>query len=480
MQNMTLVPAGRRLAGNIVRVSLLAAILAALGCGGGGGTTNAPQNPPVNPPVTPPVSPPVEPPQVPVEERLQQMLQEQGVSSPELPPEQHPQQVALGRLLFFDGVLSSRRDISCAGCHHPAFNMIDNVALSVGTGGSGLGPERELGIGQAHVARNSIDLINKGLPGWGTMLWDARIETAHDGRLLTPVGDALPQGLSGPLAAQALFAMADTREMFTPLGNNPPQTQEQIWKRLTDQILFFTGYRTLFQAAYPGTPLNQMNITHVANALAAYQTAQFTSLNTPFDRYLRGETDALTDKQKEGAVLFYGKAQCASCHAGPLLSDQKFHNLMVPELGPGRLETPGQDRGRGSVTGRASDRFKFRTPPLRNVALTAPYMHNGAIGTLEAAVRHHLDPLTGFRNLDTSHLPPTLKSTVRNDDALLALLQQTLADALRNPPQLTEEEISALVAFLDEALSDPTLDEILTDIIPAASDLPSQSMPPYY
>lgn len=456
-----------------VLTSLVMLLLA--GCGGGSTT-----QPPVGPT-------PEDPPGVDVDTRLRTALAAQNMQSPATAATQDPREVELGRMLFFDKILSTRGDISCSGCHHPTLRMHDAIPLSKGTQGEGLGKERRLFEGQMMVARNATDVFNRGLPGMKTMLWDARVEQLPNGQLSSPAGKGLPSGLSGVLAAQALFAMIDDREMhstdgmFSPLAGGRPDasgflppmpppaeelTSQDIWRNLADRIRFTPGYQPLIEAAFPDKGVDGFSISDVANALAAFQTERLTTLDTPFDQYLNGNQSALTDTQKEGAVLFYGKAQCSSCHAGPLMTDQKLHNLLVPEIGPGKAGTPGEDRGRSDITGKPDDSYRFRTPPLRNVAETGPYMHNGAIGSLEQVVRHHLDPVRGFRNLDTSHLPEDLRSTVNNSEGALLKQKATLDTFFKQPPVLTDKEIGHLVEFL-ESLTDVRLDELVKDLEPA-------------
>ena len=122
---------------------------------------------------------------------------------------------------------------------------------------------------------------------------------------------------------------------------------------------------------------------HAANAIAAYEIATFTFLDAPWDHYVAGEHTALSDEAKQGALLFYGKANCGKCHSGNLFTDQAHHNICAPQLGPGKGDEAPLDLGRARETGEAADRFAFRTPPLRNVAVTGPWMHDGVYTTAE-------------------------------------------------------------------------------------------------
>ena len=138
-----------------------------------------------------------------------------------------------------------------------------------------------------------------------------------------------------------------------------------------DRLLAIPEYVQLFQAAYPSVPPGQLGFQHAANAIAAFEADAFTSLGSPLDHYLKGDATALGEAEKRGAVLFFGKANCGACHLGPHLTDNLFHSIGVPQVGPGSVEDAPQDRGRERVTGSPSHSFQFRTPPLRNVELTA-------------------------------------------------------------------------------------------------------------
>ena len=154
-------------------------------------------------------------------------------------------------------------------------------------------------------------------------------------------------------------------------------------------------------------------------------------------------------------MLFFGQAGCARCHSGPLLSDGQYHNIGAPQLGPGTDEHAPLDYGRWAVTGVETDRFAFRTPPLRNVAQTGPWLHNGAYNALEAVVRHHLDAEAALRAYDGAHLPAALRPTVQNAPVTLAAILQTLAPELRQEQPLSRRQIAEIIAFL-ESLSGPS------------------------
>jgi cytochrome c peroxidase len=227
------------------------------------------------------------------------------------------------------------------------------------------------------------------------------------------------------------------------------------------------GYRTLFAAAFPSVAsFDDFTIGHVGMAIAAFERATFSTESTAFDRYLAGDPTQLTDGQKAGALIFFGKGNCSSCHNGPFLSDLQFHALAVPQLGPGKF-TPDEDLGLALITGLASDNYKFRTPPLRNVAATGPWMHDGAFTTLQGAVVHHLDPATSIQNYDPSQLPPLFAATVDTDPQRIAARIAAIDPLLGAPVTLTSDELGNLVDFLN-TLTDPASMTRIQSVTPNA------------
>ncbi len=158
------------------------------------------------------------------------------------------------------------------------------------------------------------------------------------------------------------------------------------------RLLAIPEYVTKFTNAFPGTPTSALGFQHAATAVAAFETEALTRTDSPFDRYLQHDDAALTAEQKRGALLFFGdKAKCASCHGGPLLGGQTFSNAGVPQLGPGVGTGAPLDLGRGELFNQDFYRFAFRALPLRNIELTAPYMHDGAFADLAAVLKHYND-----------------------------------------------------------------------------------------
>ena len=234
-----------------------------------------------------------------------------------------PEKVKLGKMLFFDPRLSGNNQISCASCHMPDKAFGDNTRVS-------------LGSGNRTLERNTPSCLNVGF--YNRLFWDGRTST---------------------LEKQALEPIRSSVEMNQPLH------------ALEKELLEIQGYRDLFRNVFDTPPTREA----VGKALAAFQRTLITGIS-PFDRFLMGDKNALSKNAKAGLELFRGEAGCIACHHGPLLSDEQFYHLGVSY----------RDTGRSRITGNKDDRFRFRTPSLRSIAETGPYMHDGSIETLEDVV----------------------------------------------------------------------------------------------
>jgi cytochrome c peroxidase len=379
------------------------------------------------------------------------------------PPAESPALVELGRALFFDKLLSGNKNIACATCHSLAYHSTDNLSLGIGTGGSRPGPSRRIGTGR-FVARNTADLYNRGLPSFTSLFHDGRV-AKEEGTLRSPAGGTLPP-VASVLAAQAMFPVFGRDEMrgypgdTTVLGEPnelaliPDDDFAGFWQALTTRLLAIPEYRLLFQAAFPAVDSADLGFHHAAEALAAFERAVFTQLDSPFDRFLAGDRAALSDSAKRGAILFYGASRCSICHSGALQTDQRFHNIGIPQLGPGFGPGAPLDIGRAGVTGQGEDRFAFRTPSLRNVMLTEAWMHNGAYTRIDAVVRHYRDPRAALRSYDPAQLDPRIAPLVHNDPATAEAILVTLDTAVLPRRSLSEEDIDLIVSFL-RSLTDP-------------------------
>jgi cytochrome c peroxidase len=412
-------------------------------------------------------------------------------------PAQNPALVALGQALMFDKELSGNRDVSCITCHQPALTVGDGQALSIGTGGSGVAPARTLGSARQFVPRHAPTLVNVGL-GFVYSFWDGRVNRIggpggpgpigppgpggpggqpNNGEFNSPAGVQLPNGLPDVLAAQAMFPVTNRTEMrgfpgdvdrngnINELAQYADTQFTQIWAALMRRLLAIPEYVTMFNAAFPGVPTSALTFKHAAIAMAAFEKQAFTKTRSRFDRYLESDDAALTTEEKRGAVFFFGEARCVSCHNGPFLGGNNFANVGVPQLGPGTGKSAPLDHGFGEVIGNTFYRFAFRVAPLRNVELSAPFMHNGAYATLENVVRHYSDVPTAQLTYDVSQLPPELRGTHHGDVATTSAVLENLDSRVRRLERFTDEQISDLVAFL-RSLTDPAARD-LTSIVPS-------------
>lgn len=413
------------------------------------------------------------------DEQLQAVIEARQIEPLAPIPAQNAALVELGRNLYFDNILSGNKDVSCATCHLPEMGTGDGLPLPIGTGGvGGVGPERELGNGRSLVPRNAPDVFNRGAAEWRTMFWDGRIAISPRGYFKTPENDDLPGGLYSLLAVQAMFPVTSADEMRGSPGDMTvtgeinelaiiENDNHAIWRALMARLLALTEYQALFAAAYPDTPLSELGFQHAANAIGAFEAEAFACTNNAWHAYLNGDLTAISNQAKKGALLFYGEAGCAACHAGPLFTDQAYHNIASPQLGPGKDEESGLDYGRYSETGRPEDEFAFRTPSLFNVTATGPWLHNGAYADLTAVINHHQNPAAALKNYDpAAHLPTYLHHTVQNDAAVINKLLAAVDEQLAPARRLSPTEVGYLIAFL-ETLTDPIVEE-MEDVAPTA------------
>ncbi|MGB1208699.1 MAG: cytochrome-c peroxidase, partial [Paracoccaceae bacterium] len=315
-------------------------------------------------------------------------------------PTVDPRQAALGQLLFYDPILSGNRNIACATCHHPDFGTGDGLSLGIGEGGQGLGPDRTPGVGpnriRKRIPRNAPALWNLGAPMFKVFFHDGRaaVRDTYDNSFDTPAEEWLPDGLDSLLAAQAIFPLTAQFEMAGNPGENEVTgaVHDRIdgaWPILAKRVRVIPGYGRMLQEAFDLDRSEDATIVEIANALAAFMTQEFRSDDSLFDAALRGDLEQMSAAQRRGMDLFYGAAGCVTCHSGPLLTDHGFHAIGVPGFGPGRtrrFDPMPRDVGRMGDSDLLEDMYRFRTPSLRNVALTAPYGHNGAYPTLDGMV----------------------------------------------------------------------------------------------
>lgn len=395
-----------------------------------------------------------------------------------------PVKVELGRLLFFDKILSGNKTISCATCHHSLTATGDGLSLGVGEGGRGLGVTRDTGPEDnptdRRIPRNAMPVFNLGAKEFTALFFAGRVEfdPRFPSNTRTELAHELPEGLDNPLAVQAIFPLTVATTMTGHPGENPIADELAagnvtgpggVWELFTDRVRAIPGYVTLFEQAF-GVSKDEISIVHIGNAMAAFQAVAWRADNSPFDRYLRGDRGAMSRNQIRGMKLFFGKANCASCHSGKFQTDQSYHAIGMPQIGPGRGDgfDGRDDIGRERVTGDPADRYKFRTSTLRNIAVTGPWGHGGAFNTLEGIVRHHLNPEVSLQNYDCRNEPvmpsrpdlDALDCIVMDDPARVALL----ADANEIAPiNLSDKEVALLIDFL-HALTDPDSLDLRDDV----------------
>lgn len=259
-----------------------------------------------------------------------------GVTPPKVPADNpmSSAKVALGRRLFYDADLSLDGTTACATCHEQERGFTDGNATHPG-------------IGDAPGLRNVMGLAN--VAYFDPLTWADPTRQRLEQQAVMPLTNTHPveMGMHGKMAV------------------------------LIGRLKSDTCYQQMFAAAFPGAPITAANMT---KAIASFERTML-SFDSPLDRYRRGDADAITPYAKAGMVRFFGKAGCAACHSGVNFTDLDYHNI-----GTGNS----WDEGLESVTGRAVDKNRFRTPSLRNVALTAPYLHDGSVKTLAAAIRAHV------------------------------------------------------------------------------------------
>lgn len=297
-----------------------------------------------------------------------------NVSHPEDNPST-PEKVALGRKLFFDPMLSRDRTISCATCHDPDKGFADGRKLAVG-------------IDDRTGRRHTPSLTNVGFAK--SLMWDGRATS---------------------LETQALLPIANPCEMGLAL--------DELMRRLRSD----DQYRVAFKRAFDDDP----SPDRVARAIASFERT-LVLRETPFDRHLAGDNKALDDAAKRGMRLFFGEAKCSTCHSDPLLSDGEFHNV-------GIVNERDFDEGRAAISKQERDRGAFRTPQLRGVGRTAPYMHDGRFATLEEVVRHY--NFGGVTDAENPNRDEQLE-VLYLDDESVADLVQFLAKGLTRPKESPE------------------------------------------
>jgi cytochrome c peroxidase len=392
---------------------------------------------------------------------VRQLAAAQGITPMARPPAVRPALSLLGQALAFDRELSGNRDLSCMTCHLSRTATVDGRSVAIGQGATGLGTARTHPDGR-FVHRNAPPLFN--LHAMSTLTWDGRVFVDKNGVVRTPGANLLASQRAvlecGTASALPLFPVLSRAEMRGESGNElaavPDEKHQRTWKFLMRRLGVFPEYRTMFESAYPGQVFDSMSFAHAGNAMGCWIVNVFQAANTPWDRMLAGNDDAMTETQLRGARAFLTTARCSQCHKGSLFSDSRFHNVAVPQVGPGFGNGPDgkDDFGRMRQTGDPRHRYQFRTPPLRNVELTGPYGHDGAIVSLRDWVSHYSQSDAKLQSYNPGQLEPLLQGTLQPTASDILLTRDTRLRNLVIPDQTVDEITEFLKALTDPASRD--------------------------
>ena len=405
----------------------------------------------------------------------------------------------IGQLLWFDTIGGLHDDNTCGGCHAPATGFGDPLSIAIGIQNNLIvGHKRE----GPHNQRRTPKALNIGF--FPALMWNGRFNSLSgdpfdnskgfqfpppEGTTRFPPNDPLirhlaqAQGEMPPTELTEVAGYTRTKGTRYSLGSQFDQfddgkganlpipdgegfRNDPIRTAVLDRLNAIEGYRSLFGRVFPsvadGAPID---FSMFGRAIAEFEFT-LTFANAPIDRFARGEKAAMTVAQKRGALLFFQKANCVSCHAvsgkaNQMFSDFNEYNIGVPQISPvfgvGKgnviFDGPAQneDFGLEQITGNPGDRYRFRTAPLRNLAIQPAFFHNGCFTRLGDAIRHHLDVYQSARNYDPKQAG--VERDLRNLGPIESVLM-TLEPQLREPIQLTDEEFSDLVAFVRDGLQD--------------------------
>jgi cytochrome c peroxidase len=368
--------------------------------------------------------------------------------------------VRLGNLLWFDELTSVDNDNTCGGCHAPPANMGDTQSIAIGIDNNHVvGPDRTGPRNQ----RRAPTVVNSAV--YPNLMWNSRFASRSGNPFDNSAGFSFPapEGTSLSYEPQLLVAQAfipPTERVeaagFVFPGDNDDIRGEVI-RRLNDSVAYRRRFGRIDREVERGAPITY---EHFARAIAEFEfSLVFT--DAPIDRFARGDEDAMTTEQKEGALLFFGKAGCVACHAvagqsNEMFSDFSQHVIGVPQVAPTggnvTFDGPGADEDFGleQITGNPADRYKFRTSPIRNAAVQPAFFHNGAFTTLEDAIRHHLNVYESARSYRPVHLDADLRGPVGPIEPVL----ERLDPLLQAPIELSDAEFQQLYAFVAEGLLD--------------------------
>ncbi|MEM6275632.1 MAG: His-Xaa-Ser system-associated MauG-like protein [Pseudomonadota bacterium] len=354
--------------------------------------------------------------------------------------ETDPDRVAVGQRLFESVLLSSERDTACASCHLDRFGSADGLPIAVGVEGQGSGPDRVRRGGDPQP-RNALPLWGRGGVGFDTLFWDGRVEALPSGTVHSQFGRDAPS--DDPLTVAAHLPPLQLGEMvfdrdstFDAYEREAVDAAKAFGEVIVERLRTESDIVDALGIALDIRPA-AVSYTDAMGAVAQFIAHNFRLQETRFHAFVFGNS-ALTLEELRGGLTFYGKGQCVACHNGAYFSDMDHHVIAFPQLGFG-ANGFGVDYGRYNVTQDPGDLFAFRTPPLLNVARTAPYGHSGSVPDLKTAIRLHVDPLAVT-------LPEGLAPEDRQQYARRLGLW---AQGYPVVATLTDRDVTDLVAFLN-------------------------------
>lgn len=368
----------------------------------------------------------------------------------------------IGKKLYNSKKLSGYRNISCNTCHDPEKGTSDGLSLSLGHGVVTTNGQTQQS-GAMVLKRSSPALYNLGYKAFNIMFWDARIRVYSD-RFITPEpafngknpsAKYITKNISTALEMQVMFPMVSHDEMLGKGSALDAPTRLESWAKIVNRFWNEEKELLLKLASILKIKRKDLNISHFAKALAHYISFDFNVTNTPYDNYLRGNTNSMSHKEKEGMKLYLTKGQCIVCHGGKHLTNFAVQNIGIPQVS---TQAHGIDNGLFEETQNERDKFRFKNPSLRNISKSAPYMHNGSLLTLREVVEHYnkIDLFLNNYQLDESiQIPYKDKIILYNSAALLDnMYKGVFQPFLRRGLNLTELEIDALVLFLEKSLTE--------------------------
>ena len=357
-----------------------------------------------------------------------------------------------GEILFNSSILSGDNDSSCSVCHLNDKHLTDGLPIAAGIGRD-TAHDNSITSSTVLVPRNAFTLFGRNSSEFNTFFWDGKV-LERDGEIYSPIGNGYKLGFESALAVAAILPLLardeflgkqsyfDSTAHFDSINEQYYDSKFQAANGVISNILANQDDANInaLKAAFTKAEIYSPTLADVGNALASF----IGKLNdacpiSSWESYIQGNTDALSEEQKRGAIIFFGKGRCSGCHTTNLFSDFQYHSLGVPQgqFGP---YIHSQDVGRAGVTYLPEDRYKFRTPPLIGVSLTAPYGHNGMFAGLRDIVQFHINPIPFLS---------TYQWSGERERLTYGKLLSSRSPMLGYITIESEEELDALIAYLE-------------------------------